>query len=107
MPSLQTFVPLLSTLTLASGTALHRNQGRSNSLQWGPCNLNTTLPVQCAKLAVPLDYTDKSCNKTLDLDVIKYPAQKGPSKGSIMLNFGGPGQDGLNSMLDYAPLQGP
>ena len=81
---------------------------RTDKLQWGPCNIETGgLPVECAKLTVPLDYADQSSNKTLDLDLIKYPAQNGPSKGSILLNFGGPGQDGLNNMIAYAPIQGP
>lgn len=81
---------------------------RNGGIQWGPCEHETEgLPVECGKLAVPLDYTDTSSNRTLDLALIKYPAQNGPSQGSIMLNFGGPGQDGLNSMIAYAPLQGP
>lgn len=95
----------LSASVLASPTSkLH--YPRTEKLQWGECDIETGgLPVQCAKLTVPLDYTDKTSNKTLDLDVIKYPAQNGPSKGSILLNFGGPGQDGLNSMISYAPIQ--
>ena len=79
-----------------------------DGIQWGKCDIETEgLPVECAKLPVPLDYTDDSCQKTLDLALIRYPAQKGPSKGTILLNFGGPGQDGLNNMISYAPLQGP
>jgi pimeloyl-ACP methyl ester carboxylesterase len=82
------------------------HESRTTGLQWGPCDIETEgLPVECAKLTVPLDYTDTASNKTLDLDVIKYPAQNGPSQGSILLNFGGPGQDGLNSMIGYAPIQ--
>ncbi|SPO06306.1 related to hydrolases or acyltransferases (alpha/beta hydrolase superfamily) [Cephalotrichum gorgonifer] len=81
---------------------------RKEGIQWGACKHETGgLPVECATLAVPLDYTNSSSDETLDLALIKYPAQNGPSKGSIMLNFGGPGQDGLNSMIAYAPIQGP
>lgn len=97
----------LFLLSVASGSTLRHHTSRDSGIKWGPCKLNTTLPVQCAKLPVPLDYTDKSSNQTLDLDLIRYPAQNGPSKGSILLNFGGPGQDGLNSMLSYAPIQAP
>lgn len=79
---------------------------KNEGIQWGPCEIKTKgLPVECGKVTVPLDYTDTSSNQTLDLAVIKYPAQNGPSQGSIMLNFGGPGQDGLNSMISYAPIQ--
>ncbi|KAH6855508.1 TAP-like protein-domain-containing protein [Chaetomium sp. MPI-CAGE-AT-0009] len=54
------------------------------------------LPVECAKLP-----------DTLGLALIRYPAQNGSSQGAIMLNFGGPGQDGLNSIISYAPILGP
>lgn len=81
---------------------------KDEGIQWGPCEHETKdLPVECGKVTVPLDYTDSSSDETLDLAVIRYPAQNGPSQGSILLNFGGPGQDGLNSMISYAPLQGP
>ena len=65
------------------------------------------VPVQCAKLPVPLDYTDASSNKTLTLDLVKYSAPKNHSKPSVLLNFGGPGQDGLKNMLAYAPAMSP
>lgn len=98
---------VLLTLAIQASAASIRQTYNTTELQWGPCQLNTTLLVQCAKLLVPLDYTDKIGNRTLSLDVIKYPAQKEPKRGSIILNFGGPGQDGLNSMLSYAPIMGP
>jgi len=70
-----------------------------NHIQWDkPCSreLNTTLipipsGVLCGSLRVPLDYTDESSDATLDLELIKLPASKTPVKGSILLNFGGPG----------------
>lgn len=81
---------------------------KPEGLRWGTCDIETRgLPVECATLPVPLDYSDDSCEDTLDLALIRYPAQNGPSQGTIMLNFGGPGQDGLNSMTAYAPIQGP
>ncbi|KAI2616922.1 TAP-like protein-domain-containing protein [Hypomontagnella submonticulosa] len=104
MVSSKSLAPILLPLAAQAAT-IPRDD--TKGLQWGPCDLNTTLPVQCAKLAVPLDYTDKSSTEKLELDVIRYPAQKEPKRGSIMLNFGGPGQDGLTSMLSYAELMGP
>ncbi|KAJ3526199.1 hypothetical protein NM208_g11306 [Fusarium decemcellulare] len=98
---------VLAAAAQASAAALHNARGDKQGIQWGPCDLDTDLPVQCARLPVPLDYTNHSSNKTLKLDLIKYPAQKKPSKGSILLNFGGPGQDGLHSMLDYAETMAP
>lgn len=104
--SAATLLPIGSALFLATHAEATTIHPRGSQLQWGPCTtLNTTLPVQCTTLKVPLDYTNESSNVTLSLDLIKYPATKGPSKGSILLNFGGPGQDGLQSMLGYAPRQ--
>lgn len=97
---------LLFLLSAAATQAIP--QPRNEGIQWGPCEHDTgDLPLECGKLAVPLDYTDDSSDETLDLALIKYPAPSGPSKGSILLNFGGPGQDGLNNMVDYVPLQSP
>ena len=100
-------IALAATAAQALATPLAARHDKGS--QWGECDIDTQgLPVECAKLPVPLDYTEKSCRrKTLDLSLIRYPAQNGPSKGTILLNFGGPGQDGLNNMLLYAPIQGP
>ena len=108
MPS-PTMKSLLLFLSASIAQAIPQpHETRKDGIKWGPCKHETEgLPVECAKLPVPLDYTDSESDKTLDLALIRYPAQKGPSKGTIMLNFGGPGQDGLNNMISYAPLQGP
>lgn len=107
MVSSKTLLPLLLSLVPHASKAATVRRSNNTEIKWGPCKLNTTLPVQCAQLSVPLDYTNKSCSDTLNLDLIKYPAQKQPKRGSILLNFGGPGQDGLESMLAYAELMGP
>ncbi|KAI1409287.1 TAP-like protein-domain-containing protein [Hypoxylon sp. FL1857] len=108
MVSSKILAPIILWITAQGSTAATIRRDNYPGIQWGPCDIDTKgLPVQCAKLTVPLDYTDKSSNRTLDLDVIKYPAQKQPKRGSIILNFGGPGQDGLNSMIEYANIQGP
>lgn len=98
---------LLLALSVSAVQAVPKPRG-NESIRWGKCDIETQgLPVECAKLTVPLDYSNDSCEETLDLALIRYPAQNGPSQGTIMLNFGGPGQDGLNSMISYAPIQGP
>ncbi|KAI0122252.1 TAP-like protein-domain-containing protein [Daldinia grandis] len=107
MVSSKTLLTLLLSLVPYASKAATVRCSNNTEIRWGPCKLNTTLPVQCAQLTVPLDYTDESCSDTLNLDLIKYPAQKQPKRGSILLNFGGPGQDGLESMLAYAELMGP
>lgn len=100
------------TLLMATGVtaSTYRTPARSEGLSWGPCDgLDNPgeLPVKCTGLVVPLDYADNARNQTLELNLIKYPAQVEPKLGTIILNFGGPGQDGLNSMLAYAPIQAP
>ncbi|KXJ88472.1 TAP-like protein-domain-containing protein [Microdochium bolleyi] len=98
-------LPLAATAVL--GTALPR----AEQIQWGECHIetNTTgLPVQCGKLSVPLDWSGKASDKTIELELIKWPAAKQPApKGSILLNFGGPGGDGLNNFIGNVPLQAP
>ncbi|KAI1210263.1 alpha/beta-hydrolase [Annulohypoxylon truncatum] len=70
-------------------------------LQWGPCNkteVPSDVPVQCSTLLVPLDYTEKDSNETLQLDLVKVIAPVQPSKGSILFNFGGPGGTARNEI---------
>ncbi|KAF7585874.1 hypothetical protein BBP40_009949 [Aspergillus hancockii] len=85
-------------LGFARGTPLVRQQThhpRSQQIQWAPCENNGTLPTECATFPVPLDYTDGASNVTLDLNLTRISASKSPSRGSIFLNFGGPGDNGV------------
>lgn len=79
-------------------------------MKWGPCeglDNPDKLPVECTNLVVPLDYADDAGDEMLELDLIRYPAQVEPRLGTILLNFGGPGQDGLNGLITYGPIQFP
>jgi pimeloyl-ACP methyl ester carboxylesterase len=49
--------------------------------------------LQCGKVTVPLDYARPAAG-TLDLAMAHYRAS-GPSRGSVLLNFGGPGGPGV------------
>ncbi|CAL9323046.1 alpha/beta hydrolase [Streptomyces sp. SudanB182_2057] len=49
--------------------------------------------LECAKVTVPLDYARPGAG-TLDLALARYRAT-GPSHGSVVLNFGGPGGAGI------------
>ncbi|KAJ4229109.1 hypothetical protein NW759_003832 [Fusarium solani] len=73
---------------------------RADTIKWKNCVLskNQTLPRQCAKLKVPLDYTDPDNKKEVALDLTKIEALKKPSKGSILINFGGPGEPARASL---------
>ena len=71
-------------------------------LQWWSCDDTFGLPhADCARLSVPLDYTDNA-SPPLRLDLLRLPAAKQPARGSIVINFGGPGASGRQ----YLGLQG-
>jgi hypothetical protein len=90
--------------------ATHAAPGANNAkscakgIQWAPCDeklealKNAQLPIECATVTVPLDYTVRSCNETIRLNLLRVPARAKPSKGSILFNFGGPGDAGRASM---------
>ena len=64
-------------------------------LTWGPCEEGIGEPFECATLAVPLDYDDPA-GPTIDLAVIRYPADPEVREGAILLNPGGPGGSGYD-----------
>lgn len=76
-------------------------------IRWGPCNateFNTTLKTECGTLYAPLDYTNNTYGETLKLELLKLPAVIQPSKGSILHNFGGPGDVGRSSLLSQGSI---
>lgn len=103
-------LPLLVPSVANAATLRYRNQ---SSIEWGPCgdDLPTEgLNVQCGKLTVPLDYNgnEAGSNRTIDLELIRHPAREQPApKGSILLNFGGPGENGLVNFLSFHQVQQP
>jgi hypothetical protein len=79
----------------------------ASTLQWVDCPelpANVSAVFQCANLSVPLDYEDKDCNKTLTLNLLKQKASRSPSKGSVLMNPGGPGFGGRNSLYNILSL---
>ena len=76
----------------------------SSTIQWGPCTIESPLDIQCGTLSVPRDYTLRESNRTVDLDLLKVPAIKGPSKGSILFNFGGPGLATRSNFAERAEI---
>jgi len=90
---------------LAAASPLHHDRALdTTTIQWAPCDIpNATLPLECGNLTVPLDYTDKKSNATLRLDLLRAPASKKcDKKRSILLNFGGPGADGVADFALFA-----
>ncbi|KAH8660909.1 TAP-like protein-domain-containing protein [Tricladium varicosporioides] len=79
---------------------------RTLSFQWSSCSADlqqvATLPVDCANFTVPLDYSDPTSNETLVLTLLRVPAVNKPSRGSIQINFGGPGVPVRDSLAGAA-----
>ncbi|CAG8954495.1 hypothetical protein HYFRA_00004408 [Hymenoscyphus fraxineus] len=70
-------------------------------LLWGPCNtteISGPLPVECSALDVPLDYTQPNSTRKLTLELLRVPSLTKPSRGSILVNFGGPGLTARSSL---------
>lgn len=68
-------------------------------ITWGRCQ-GDGMPkdLQCGKITVPLDYARPAAGK-LDLALARYRAT-GPKRGSVLLNFGGPGGAGVPQLAD-------
>ncbi|KAL4966661.1 alpha/beta hydrolase [Aspergillus stella-maris] len=83
----------LQTLLLFSSLSsiLARVHPRAGGIAWGNCTEAELAAIQCANFSVPLDYSDPDSDATLSLQVARLPALQGPRKGSVFLNFGGPG----------------
>ncbi|KAH8807550.1 TAP-like protein-domain-containing protein [Xylogone sp. PMI_703] len=101
----------LFAVTSAAPSALgYTHSKRVNGIQWGACDPEfyqvSGEPIQfqinCANLSVPLDYTDSNCSDRINLQLLRVPAFKQPSKGSILLNFGGPGEVGRQGLVSEA-----
>jgi hypothetical protein len=87
---------LKTTLALLAASASASVLGpRRAAPAWGPCPdelaANATAPVECAPFAVPLDYESPNGTETLELGLLRVPAVREPKKGSVLVNFGGPG----------------
>ncbi|GAA3531993.1 alpha/beta hydrolase [Amycolatopsis ultiminotia] len=66
-------------------------------LRWTPCHGG----FQCASAPVPLSYREPGGTK-LDLSVIRLPATDPAHRiGSLMINFGGPGADGVGELTRF------
>ncbi|WP_218005137.1 alpha/beta hydrolase [Actinomadura macra] len=57
--------------------------------------------LRCATVQVPLDYAAPS-GDTIGIALIRVPATGGPRIGSLLMNFGGPGGDGVDTLAQAA-----
>jgi pimeloyl-ACP methyl ester carboxylesterase len=88
---------LLSMGTLASVAADQPDLSRfyEQRIKWSRCE-GAEMPedLQCGKVTVPLDYA-RPADETLELAMARYRATGSEKRGSVLLNFGGPGGPGV------------
>ncbi|MFJ6074551.1 alpha/beta hydrolase [Streptomyces sp. NPDC093065] len=90
-----------ATATAAPVTPRDAGSGLSRfydqKVKWSACE-GTEMPkdLQCGKVTVPVDYA-RPRGRTLDVALARYRAT-GASRGSVLLNFGGPGGSGVNEL---------
>jgi pimeloyl-ACP methyl ester carboxylesterase len=69
-----------------------------SAISWASC----TAGFQCATLQVPLDYAHPDAQR-IGLALIRKPATSSANRiGSLLVNFGGPGESGVQSLPDFA-----
>ncbi|KAJ3323010.1 hypothetical protein HDV06_002456 [Boothiomyces sp. JEL0866] len=70
----------------------------ANNLTWTTCGDN----LQCSSILVPLDHSNQDSRK-VQIPLIKF-LSKGPSKGSVLFNPGGPGNSGVEALQQFGPF---
>lgn len=92
-----TKIAVATAVLAVLGTTNASPSNTSTGVQWQACDpaeFNNTVTLECGSLLVPLDYTSPNSTDLLQLQLIRSPAIVQPSKGSILFNFGGPGEPG-------------
>ncbi len=93
--------PATSPGTRSAASARDKGPGLSRfydqRVTWSACEgMDMPQELQCGKVTVPLDYGHPG-RGTLDLALARYRAT-GHARGSVLLNFGGPGGSGVNEL---------
>ncbi|MYU24817.1 alpha/beta hydrolase [Streptomyces sp. SID8352] len=83
--------------TIADPSSDGLSRFHRQTVRWSRC-VGVDMPpdLECGKVTVPLDYARPGA-ATLDLALARYRATGG-SRGSVVLNFGGPGGSGVDEL---------
>jgi pimeloyl-ACP methyl ester carboxylesterase len=81
--------------TTAAAAPPPRPLPEQTSLTWGPCEADVDPALECTTLPVPLDYANPS-GATIDLALIRLPANPAARQGAVLFNPGGPGGSGYD-----------
>jgi pimeloyl-ACP methyl ester carboxylesterase len=102
LPLVLSSLSILSVAVAAAGPAAAappdpRPSPEQSTLTWGPCPAEEELDpaFQCATLPVPLDYNNPAAG-TVDLALIRLPADPAVRQGAVLFNPGGPGGSGYD-----------
>src|SRR5262245_50977860 len=80
---------------LAAGITGTVEADASSGPGWGPCREDAA--VQCATVTVPVDWS-RPRGDTIEVAIVRRPAAD--SKGTLFFMPGGPGDSGVDSVLD-------
>jgi pimeloyl-ACP methyl ester carboxylesterase len=91
-------VAMLAALMSPAAATTHAAANSTGLSAWHNCGSH----LQCATLTVPVDYTQPD-GEQVTVAVARVPASR-PSKrlGSLVFNFGGPGDAGTETLPDFA-----
>jgi pimeloyl-ACP methyl ester carboxylesterase len=88
---------LLATVLAVGGTLAGPTAAQAETPSWQPCPENAA--VQCAKVAVPIDYAHPETG-TIDVAIARIPAADPAHRiGVLFLMPGGPGGSGVNDLV--------
>ena len=94
---------LIGALGGIGGQALGASSERGSSIPWSPCREGSGFPFECARVQVPLDYSNPQAG-TISLALIRLPASDPAARiGSLFLNPGGPGGSGVDEVRFAGP----
>ena len=96
--ALFTVPPAGATAPSSSGTG----SAAVPRLAWAACAGEGLEAFECATAVVPLDYDKPKGGQTIELALIRRPADDQPHKiGSIFVNPGGPGGSGVEFVAEF------
>ncbi|KAG9119227.1 hypothetical protein FRC07_005831, partial [Ceratobasidium sp. 392] len=92
-----TLVSSSDPFSLPSG--FHYLSRRAEGIDFKPCGKNNSR--ECGRFEVPLDYQNATAGKA-SLAVARLRATNPPKLGTLFVNPGGPGESGVDMILDGA-----
>jgi hypothetical protein len=94
---------MLLVLLILAGSVSASQQALSapdtlSSISWKSCGHLGSHNLECGRLSVPLDYANQSTG-TASLSILRLLADPMKRRGSLFVNFGGPGVPGTGDWM--------